>query len=65
MKNLEVKREKIVFFCKLNVKDDNGFYTDMYTIETIKIFTCSYIEKRLKKCPRLFNKTLSNYQATY
>ena len=47
------KREKNFFFCKL-----------IYTITTIKIFTCSYV-KSLKKCLRLFNKTFNNYQATY
>ena len=44
------------------------FFTQMYivyTITTIKIFTCSYIKKSLKKCLRRFNKTFSNYQATY
>ena len=59
------KREKNYFFCKLNIKDGNVFYTDIYTITTIKIFTCSYIKKSLKKCLRRFNKTFSNYQATY
>ena len=42
------KREKNYFFCKLNIKDGNVFYTDIYTITTIKIFTCSYIKKVLK-----------------
>ena len=57
------KREKI-FFCKLNIKDGNVAYTDIYTITTIKLFTCSYIKKSLRKCLRRFNKTFSNYQAT-
>ena len=30
-------------------------------ITTIKIFTCSYIKKSLKKCLHRFNKTFSNY----
>ena len=59
------KREKNYFFCKLNIKDGNVFNTDIYTITAIKIFTCSYIKKSLKKCLRRFNKTFSNYQATY
>ena len=33
-------------------------------IATIKVFTCSY-KKSLKKCLCRFNKTFSNYQATY
>ena len=33
----------------------------MYMI-TIKILTCSYIKKSLKKCLCCFNKTFSNYQ---
>ena len=37
------KREKNYFFCKLIMKGGNVFYTDIYTITTIKIFTCSYI----------------------
>ena len=59
------KREKNYFFCKLNIKDGNVFYTDIYTITTIKIFTCSYIKKSLKKCLRRFNKTFNYYQAAY
>ena len=59
------KREKNYFFCKLNIKDGNVFYTDIYTITTIKIFTYSYIKKSLKKCLRSFNKTFSNQQANY
>ena len=39
------KREKNYFFCKLNIKDGNVFYTDIYTITIIKIFTCLYIKK--------------------
>ena len=35
--NREVKREKIIIFLKLNIKDDNVFDTDIYTI-TIKVF---------------------------
>ena len=46
-------------FCKLNIKDDNAFCTDISTITTIKIFTCSYIKKSLKKCLHLFNKLLA------
>ena len=42
------KREENCFFCKLNIKDGNVFYTDMYTITTIKIFTCSDIRKSFK-----------------
>ena len=61
----EWKERKELFFCKLNIKDGNVFYTDIYTITTIKIFTCSYIKKSLKKCLRRFNETFSNYQATY
>ena len=40
MKDQGVKRQKIIIFCKLNIKDDNVFSLDIYTI-TIKIFTCS------------------------
>ena len=40
-------------------------YIYIYTIRIIKVFTCSYIKKCLKKCLHLFNKTFSNYQATY
>ena len=56
-----------MFLCKLNIKDGNVFYTDIYiyTITTRKICTCSYIKKSLKKCLRRFNKRFSNYQATY
>ena len=43
------KREKNYFFCKLNIKDGNVFYTDIYTITTIKIFTCSYLKKKVQK----------------
>ena len=32
------KGEKNVF-CKLNIKDDNAFYTDIM-VTTMKIFTC-------------------------
>ena len=59
------KRENNYFFCKLNIKDGNVVYTDMYTITTIKLFTCSYIKKSLRKCQHHFNKTFSNYQAIY
>ena len=38
-------------------------YIYIFTITTIKIFT--YIKKSLKKCLCHFNKTFSNYQATY
>ena len=48
MKNWEEKGEKRIAFCKLNIKDENVFYTDIYTITTIQIFTCSYIKKVLK-----------------
>ena len=41
----EWKERKVFFFCKLNIKDGNVFYTDIYTITTIKMFTCSYIQK--------------------
>ena len=61
----EWKERKELFFCKLNIKDGNVFYRDIYTITTIKMFTCSYIKKSLKKCLRAFNKSFSNYQATY
>ena len=63
-KSRSEKREKN-FFCKLNIKDGNVFYRDIYTITTIKMFTCSYIKKSLKKCLCAFNKSFSNYQATY
>ena len=43
------KREKNYFFCKLNIKDGNVFYTDIYTITTIKIFSSSYVKKMFKK----------------
>ena len=59
------KGEKNYFFCKLNIKDGNVFYTDIYTITTIKIFTYSYIKKSLKNCPASFDKTFSNYEVTY
>ena len=61
------KRVNNYFFCKLNIKDGNVFYIYIYiyTITIIKIFTCSYIKQSLKKCLRRFNKTFSNYQATY
>ena len=59
------KRENNYFFCKLNIKDGNVVYTDIFTITTIKLFTCSYIKKSLRKCLRSFNKTFSNHQATY
>ena len=36
--NWGVNREKIIIFFKVNIKDDNVFYTDIYTI-TKKIFT--------------------------
>ena len=36
--NRGVKREKIIICFKLNIKDDNIFYTDVYTM-AIKIFT--------------------------
>ena len=48
----QVKREKI-FFLKLNIKDDNVFNTDIYTI-AIKIFTRH--KKSLKKYQRSFNR---------
>ena len=42
IKDQGVKREKIIIFCKLNVKDDNVFNLDIYTITIkIKIFACS------------------------
>ena len=55
-KNEEWKDRKELFFYRLNIKDDNVFffYTDIYTIVTIKIFTCSYIKKSLKKSLCLF-----------
>ena len=34
-------------------------------ITTLKMFTWSYRKKSLKKCLCLFNKTFSNYQATW
>ena len=30
--NWGVNREKIIIFFKVNIKDDNVFYTDIYTI---------------------------------
>ena len=61
--NRGVKREKIIACFKLNIKDDNIFYTDVYTM-TIKIFTSH--KKNLTKCLCPFNKeSLSNCQATY
>ena len=42
------KRENNYFFCKLDIKGGNVFYTDIYTITTIKMFTCSFIKKVLK-----------------
>ena len=60
------KREKNYLFVNSTYKMTMLFtQIYMYTITTIKIFTCSYIKKSLKKCLRLFNKTFSNYQATY
>ena len=44
----EWKGRKTLFFCKLNIKDDNVFYTYTSVIKTIKIFTCGYIKKNLK-----------------
>ena len=44
----EWKGRKTLFFCKLNIKDDNVFYTYTSMIKTIKIFTCGYIKKNLK-----------------
>ena len=61
--NRGVKREKIIACFKLNIKDDNIFYTDVYTM-TIKIFTSH--KKNLTKCLCPFNKEgFSNCQATY
>ena len=36
-------------------------YIYIYTITTIKIFTCLYIKKSLKKRLRCFNNTFSNH----
>ena len=49
----EFLNEKLIIFCKLNIKDGNVFYTDIYYIyiydnNTTKIFTWSYIKKVLK-----------------
>ena len=48
-KKMRSEREKITIFCKLNIKDDNVFYTDIYAMITIKLFTCSYIKNVKKK----------------
>ena len=56
-----------LFFCKLNMKDGNVFYTDIYYIyenNNENIYTFIYI-KKLKKCLCLFIKIFSNYQAAY
>ena len=44
----------------MNIKDDNGFYTD----NNKNIYMLIY-KKSFKKCLRLFHKTFSNFQATY
>ena len=66
MKNWGVKREKIIVFCKLTIKDGSVFYTDIYIYNyNNKIIYMFIYNKSLKKCLRLFNKTFSNYQAAY
>ena len=59
--------ENLIIFCKLNIKDGNVFYTDIYYIydnNTKNIYMVIY-KKKFKKCLYLFNKAFSNYQATY
>ena len=56
------KGEKKLFFCKLNIKDDNVSYTDIYIyiyMITIKIFTCWYMKKVLKNVYAFFIKFLA------
>ena len=56
-----------LFFCKLNIKDDNGFYTDIYYIydNNTKNTYMIICKKSLKKSLCHLDKTFSNYQATY
>ena len=56
------RREFFFFFCKLKIKDGNVFYTDIYSFLHIYISIYIFI---YKKSLRLFNKTFSNYQATF
>ena len=56
------KGKKNYFFCKVNMKDGNVFYTDIciYDNNNKNIYMFIY-KKSLKKCLRHFNKTFSNY----
>ena len=58
----EWKERKELFFCKLNVKDDNVFYTDIYTITTCikKVLKNAYVFliKRLATTKHLLEGTL-------
>ena len=56
------ERREFFFFCKLKIKDGNVFYTDIYSFLHIYISIYIFI---YKKSLRLFNKTFSNYQATF
>ena len=56
-----MKERKELFVCKLYIRDGNVFFAETHKITTIRIFTCSYIKKSLKKCLGCFNKTFSNY----
>ena len=58
----EKREENFFFFCKLKIKDGNVFYTDIYSFLHIYISIYIFISK---KSLRLFNKTFSNYQATF
>ena len=71
MKHLRAKRErKKIFFCKLNIEDDNVFYTQTHTHIYIYIYIYIYnnnkniyiliYKKSFKKCIHLFHKTFSN-----
>ena len=45
------KGEKKIFFCKLSIKDDNVFYTDIYICDSNKNINMLICKKSLKECP--------------